>query len=138
MSGLYPFQDLKAKDEYYYERDPSSPLRGTPYEKMLLNIDLKEKKCDAGPVMEIPHHADTMFHSRNCKVLHEFLNDQKDELKHLESKFNKEFGELVPKTKAILEKHYNKTINNIKQYFSLVDAEVAERYELDDPDTREF
>jgi len=47
------------------------------------------------------------------------------------------FGhDLVNKTEVMLEAYYNKDITNLRQYFSLVDARVAEYYQTEHPDLR--
>lgn len=45
---------------------------------------------------------------------------------------NNEFGEgLVNETRGELETYFNKTVTTVKQYFSLVDARVAEFYQTE-------
>lgn len=70
-----------------------------------------------------------MFHTRNCKVLHEFLNKDKYDMEQLHFNLVKTFGrELVDHTQYLLEGRYDKQITNLRQYFALLDALVAELY----------
>ena len=70
-----------------------------------------------------------MFHTRNCKTLHDYLNKDLYDVARLSEMLNKEFTpELVNKTKETLEKYYNKSVTNLRQYFTLIDARVAEKY----------
>ena len=56
--------------------------------------------CLKGPVVEIPHNADIMFHTRNCKTLHDYLNKDYFDMEGLERMLKEYFTlELYDKTK---------------------------------------
>jgi hypothetical protein len=49
------------------------------------------------------------------------------------------FGhEVVQNIEDQLENYYEKNITNLRQYFSLIDAQVAEMYQLEHPEIRRF
>lgn len=47
------------------------------FETMLNLIGDKTNQCLPGPVIEINHDVDLMMHTRNCKTLHKYLNEDK-------------------------------------------------------------
>lgn len=51
--------------------------------------------CLAGPVIEIPPTSDIMFHTRNCKTLHEYLNKDKYDVNKLSEMLIEEFSPQV-------------------------------------------
>jgi len=80
-----------------------------------------------------------MLHTRNCKALHEYLNKDQYDVQRLSQMLIEEFGEEhVNKTKEELEAYYKKDIKTLRHYFSLVDARVAEMYQLEDNRIAEF
>lgn len=60
----------------------------------------------AGPVIEINHDVDLMMHTRNCRTLHKYLNEDKFDVEGLERMLYEYFGEEVNKTKVILEDYF--------------------------------
>lgn len=98
------------------------------YERVLQALENKTQTCFVGPVIEIPHSVDLMMHTRNCKVLDRYLNKDEFDVALLEKMLYDEFGPLVDSTKERLEKHFNKTIDNLRTQFELTDALVAELY----------
>jgi len=54
------------------------------------------------------------MHTRNCKVLDRYLNKDEFDVALLEKMLYDEFGPLVDSTKERLEKHFNKTIDNLR------------------------
>jgi hypothetical protein len=68
-----------------------------------------------GPVVEIPHDADIMFHTRNCKVLHEYLNKDKYDIERLDRMLKEEFSpELVKKMSDELAEYYKAEVTNLR------------------------
>ena len=94
--------------------------------------------CPKGPVIEIPHEFDIMLHTRNCKHLHEYLNKDRFDVARLNKMLEEEFGELVNKTKTHLQEYFNTSIGNIREYFTLLDARIAELYHLENPLARDL
>ena len=75
LRGLYPLEEIQFDRDVDYLSEPeNSPLTGTTYAQVLSTMSKASNKCPAGPVMQIPHNHDVMFHTRNCKSLHEFLS----------------------------------------------------------------
>lgn len=63
--------------------------------------------CLKGPVIEIPHNADTMFHTRNCKTVHNYLNEDKYDIELLDRMLKDTFGhDFVEKKRQELAAHY--------------------------------
>jgi hypothetical protein len=79
-----------------------------------------------------------MLHTRNCKTLHEYLYYNKFDMDLLSSMLNDHFGELVSETETHLEEYFGRDITNVRQYWALVDAKVAEMYHLEHPDIRKL
>lgn len=99
------------------------------YQRILSQIEANTNQCQAGPVVEINHDVDLMMHTRNCKTLHEYLNKDKFDVALLEQMLKDYFGEAdVRKTEEILEAYFEKDIQTLRQYFTLLDATVAEKY----------
>ena len=71
----------------------ASPLKDTSYETILNSIENIQKTCLKGPVVEIPHNADVMFHTRNCKTVHEYLNKDLYDIEGLDRELREYFGE---------------------------------------------
>jgi hypothetical protein len=70
-----------------------------------------------------------MMHTRNCKTLHDYLNKDQFDIALLYNMVKEYFGhDLVLSTEEMLELYYNREITNLRQYFALVDARVAEYY----------
>ena len=140
LNGLYPLSKVNfAPKEVNYLSLPNSPLVDTPYLYILQKIEDESKMCLNGPVVEIPHNADIMFHTRNCKTLHEYLNKDKYDIYLLDTMLHEYFTpEVVKECKAHLEEHYNATIKNLRDYFTLIDARVAEKYQLQHEDIRTY
>ena len=79
-----------------------------------------------------------MLHTRNCKNLHEYLNKDKYDVAKLEKMLSEEFGELVNTTTSSLSKHYGHNISSIRDYFTSVDAIVAEMYQTEHTGIRDM
>lgn len=70
----------------------------------------------AGPVIEVPPTHDIMFHTRNCKTVHDYLNKDQYDVKRLEDMLNEEFTpELISQTRQYLQTYFNKEINTLRQ-----------------------
>ena len=102
-------------------------------------IDSQSNKCQAGPIIEISHDVDLMMHTRNCKTLHEYLNKDKFDVELLHRMVREYFGEdNVKTTEDALEAYFQRDILTLRQYFTLLDATVAEKYQLEEPDIRHY
>jgi hypothetical protein len=55
---------------------------------------LEKKQCHAGPVIQVPHKADIMMHTRNCKRVHDYLNKDEWDMDLLEKLLIEEVGEM--------------------------------------------
>jgi hypothetical protein len=89
-------------------------------------------------VIEIPHELDTMLHTRNCKHLHEYLNKDKFDVDRLDRMMKEEFGEKYYVIKKDLEDYFGLNITNVREYFNLIDARVAELYQTDDNRIKDY
>ncbi len=74
LRGLFPLQDVQYAEDADHHYEEHSPLQETMYSRILKSIEDKYQVCPKGPVIEIPFEHDLMMHTRNCKVLHEYLN----------------------------------------------------------------
>jgi len=80
-----------------------------------------------------------MMHTRNCKTLHEYLNKDKFDVELLSRMLKEYFGhDEVIRTEAILEEYFKADVQTLRQYFTLLDATVAEKYQLEHPDIRHY
>ena len=87
----------------------------------------------------MPFEHDFMLHTRNCKFLHDYLNQDKFDIVLLEGMLKDYFGhEFFESTKQDLEKYFNQEITNLRQYFTLLDAKVAEMYQTEHPELRKY
>ena len=102
-------------------------LIGTNYQVTLDNMEKELNRCQAGPVIQVPHHQDIMMHTRNCKTVHNYLNKDKWDMKRLERMMDETFGkDLVDETRKKVIDYWKHDINNIRDYFEMLDARVAE------------
>ena len=77
-----------------------------------------------------------MMHTRNCTNAHKYLNDDRFDTVGLEAKIVETFGaETVEWTKKQLEAHFGEYPKDLRQYFNLLDAKIAEMYHLGDMET---
>lgn len=129
-------ESLNFEQEMIYNDESNSPLKGTTFEYILNNIQVSNQICNAGPVIQIPHDYDVMLHTRNCKNLHEYLNKDRFDVAKLQRMLNEEFGELVGSTTTTLNQYFQQNITNIREYFTLIDAIVAEMYQTEHIDIR--
>ena len=68
-----------------------------------------------------------MMHTRNCKSVHQYLNEDLFDMDLLEKMVEKEFGqENIQRTKEIVEARFGEKANNLRDYFEMLDARVAE------------
>jgi hypothetical protein len=68
-----------------------------------------------------------MMHTRNCPKVHKYLSKDKWDMAGLEVLLRAEFGDaLVDKNKQVLEGYFKKEATDIKKYFEMLDARVAE------------
>ena len=75
----------------------------------------------------MPHKFDVMMHTRNCKNVHDYLNNDGFDMDQLLKMVVREFGrENVEETTVKLEKYFGIQITNLRQYFEALDARVAE------------
>ena len=99
------------------------------YERALQLIEEAYGVCLAGPVIDIDHISDLMLHTRNCRTLHKYLNQDQFDVKLLEQMMDDYFGqENINKTRAIMENYFGRNITKLRQYFTYLDATVAEHY----------
>lgn len=75
LQGLYPLETHKFKEDFEHQKLENTPLKGTMFDFMLKLIDNKTQQCPSGPVIEINHDVDLMMHTRNCRTLHKYLNE---------------------------------------------------------------
>ena len=77
---MYPLTDLGHRTEVDYLGE-SSPLWGTAYATILQGmVDAwtdDVTKCTEFPIYQVPNKLDIMMHTRNCKNVHKYLNDDK-------------------------------------------------------------
>ena len=68
-----------------------------------------------------------MMHTRNCKTVHDYLNKDQWDMKRLEKMLDETIGaDVVEETKKKVMEYWNETPNNIRDYFEMLDARVAE------------
>ena len=104
---------------------------GSSYQTILKDIEDKTQMCHAGPVIQVPHKSDIMMHTRNCKRVHSYLNDDLFDMELLDKMMREEFGsDNVDRDIKVLEKHFKKEIKNLRDYFSALDGRVAELKQL--------
>eukprot|EP00347_Sterkiella_histriomuscorum_P023311 403335134 len=139
LQGLYPLQSHKFDQEIDHHKLENSPLRGTMFEIMLDLISNKTEQCIPGPVIEIDHTVDLMMHTRNCRTLHKYLNEDQFDVELLENMMTDYFGDnVINATKDVLEEYFQKNITKLRQFFTLLDATVAEHYQTEHPQIRHF
>ena len=129
LHGMYPLQDLKFQSHKEPHTDPNSPLSGTTYEETLQLISKAQKQpvCESGPVFQVPPKSDIMMHTMNCKRVHDYLNKDKFDMQRLEREMTEYFGAaLVEQTKLELKAHFGLPADNIRSFFEMLDARVAE------------
>ena len=90
LHGLYPLQDISFKEEIYQYLELHSPLKNTIYETIFNNIS-SAHQCEAGPVIQIPHKFDITMHTRNCKRVHKYINEDGFDIGHLTKMVSREF-----------------------------------------------
>mmetsp|Transcript_4276 Transcript_4276/g.3112 ORF Transcript_4276/g.3112 Transcript_4276/m.3112 type:complete len:127 (+) Transcript_4276:331-711(+) len=80
-----------------------------------------------------------MFHTRNCKELHRYLNNDEYDVERLKRMLIELIGyDNYEKSKATLEEHFGKKITAFRDYFALIDAMGTELYHLGDPSSGFF
>ena len=73
-----------------------------------------------------------MLHTRNCKHLHEYLNKDKFDVNRLWTMIQDEFKGDFELAKTELQNYFSHDIKSIREFFTLLDAKIAELYHLDD------
>lgn len=110
-----------------YPGEENSLLTDTSYDTILSGMSKKSNQCFAGPVIQVPHKNDIMMHTRNCKRVHDYLNKDRWDMARLEKNLRAEFGEdFYQETKAKMEKYWGEPVKNLRDYFEMLDARVAE------------
>jgi hypothetical protein len=74
LKGLYPLESHKFNEQIWHHKEENSPIKNTMYERALTLIEDAFSICLAGPVIDIDHISDLMLHTRNCRTLHKYLN----------------------------------------------------------------
>ena len=127
MHGLFPMQDVSYNHDVDFLKEAHNPLVATSYEKILNNISSKNNQCHTGPVIQVPHNMDIMMHTRNCKRVHDHLNKDRFDMVRLDKMLEEYFGQQnVADTKLILEKYFGQPVKNVRDYFEMLDARIAE------------
>ena len=85
---MYPLTELKFNKEVTFLGE-NSPLKGTTYEDILTGMMAEGGgQCLAGPIQQVPHKLDTMMHTRNCKNVHKYLNNDRFDVQAVEDMMN--------------------------------------------------
>ena len=129
LHGLYPFQDLSAATIELWPHKEAGMLpiiKDTTYERIFKHIDDDSKYCPRGPVVQVPFIYDKMMHTRNCARVHNFLNKDEYNITFIEELVESNFDRKG--IEALLEPHFNRKIETLKNFFVLVDAYIAELY----------
>ena len=126
MYGLYPLSSTQYTTEPHYQMSKESLLQKTSYETILNNMEKEVSKCQAGPVIQVPHHHDIMMHTRNCKTVHDYLNKDLWDKARLEREMDEDIGaDIVAEMRKKVSKYWNMEIKDIRDYFEMLDARVA-------------
>ena len=73
-----------------------------------------------------------MMHTRNCKNVHKYLNNDRFDVQAVESMLDDTFSaQKVRKARNTVAKHFNDEPSDLRKFFNMLDALIAEMYHLD-------